>query len=56
MGTYPECKFYLKGGKCSHLDAPNPGHSRCIGKEACSSWEDVLPQKDKKAEQAKKEV
>lgn len=24
------CKFYIKGGKCNHKDAPNPGHSRCV--------------------------
>jgi len=25
-----ECKWYLKGGLCSHPDAPNPNHSRCL--------------------------
>ena len=45
MKTFPECKFYLKGGKCSHKDAPNPNHSYCIGKDACESWEDEIDQR-----------
>lgn len=42
METYPGCKFYLKGGKCSHEDAPNPNHSYCIGKKECGAWEDNI--------------
>ncbi|KKN60890.1 hypothetical protein LCGC14_0527610 [marine sediment metagenome] len=39
MSTYPECKFYLKGGNCSHLNAPEPGHSRCLGEKGCAVYE-----------------
>ncbi len=42
MATSPECKFYLRGGKCSHNDAPNPNHSYCIGKGKCGSWGDEI--------------
>ena len=49
MGTYPECKFYLDGGKCSHEDAPNPRHSYCIGKVDCGAWEDSITYKTKDA-------
>lgn len=42
MATYKECKFYLEGGKCSHEDAPNPYHSRCLGKEHCGAWQDDI--------------
>ena len=42
MATYPECKFYLKIGACSHKDAPNPHHSWCIGKDDCAAWEDEI--------------
>ena len=44
MATYPECKFYLGSGKCSHKDAPNPRHSWCIGKDACGSWDEEIEQ------------
>ncbi len=44
MTTYPGCKFYLRGGKCSYKDAPNPRHSYCIGKDACRSWKDESEQ------------
>ncbi len=39
MSTSPDCAFYLKGGKCGHFDAPNPGHSWCIGKEDCPDYQ-----------------
>lgn len=42
MATYPECKFYLGGGKCSHRDAPNPHHSYCIGKVWCDVWHEGI--------------
>lgn len=42
MTTYPECKFYLKGGKCSHCDAPNPNHSYCIDKLTCGARDDNI--------------
>ena len=42
MATYPDCKFYLEGGKCSHEDAPNPNHSYCIGKLECGCYEDGI--------------
>jgi len=55
MGTYPECKFYIKGGKCSHQYAPNPYHSYCIGRKACHlSWGDGIEWQAKQSE--KKEV
>ena len=44
MTTYPQCKFYLEGGKCSHKDAPNPYHSWCIGKFECGDWDDEREQ------------
>ena len=39
---YEECKFYIKGGKCSHKDAPEPRISQCVGKEFCGAWEDDI--------------
>ena len=39
--TAKDCKFYLKGGKCSHKNAPSPCHSWCIGKDNCN---DYIPQ------------
>ncbi len=33
------CKYCTLLGKCSHKDAPNPGHSHCIGKEDCEDYE-----------------
>ena len=33
-----DCKFYIPIGKCSSKDAPNPGHSLCIGKDGCGSY------------------
>ncbi|KKL67539.1 hypothetical protein LCGC14_2133980 [marine sediment metagenome] len=33
MMTSKDCKYYLKGGKCSHKYAPHPNHSWCIGDE-----------------------
>jgi len=42
MATYEECKFYLKGGKCSHRDAPKPRHSYCLGKDSCACWNDAV--------------
>ncbi|MDD5338216.1 MAG: hypothetical protein PHG35_02225 [Dehalococcoidales bacterium] len=47
MPTSPDCKFY-KDGKCSHSDAPNPGHSWCIGKDHCHDYQ----QPDKEAQGA----
>ena len=38
------CKYYIKGGLCASSDAPKPGHSECIGKDACGSFE----QRDKR--------
>ena len=37
---YPsvECASHLKYNLCSNKDAPNPGHSRCIGSRACENW------------------
>ena len=40
--TYKECKFYVKGGRCSHEDAPNPWHSLCIGRDECRAWDDGI--------------
>ncbi len=37
-----ECKFYLKDGKCSHGDAPQPFVSECIGIQACEAWQDGI--------------
>ena len=37
--TTPDCKFYIKGGRCAHQGAPTPGKSWCIGKEACGVYE-----------------
>jgi len=42
--AYLECKFYIEGGKCSHIDTPNPRHSWCIGKDECKSWDDEITQ------------
>ena len=39
MAVVKDCKFYLKGGRCTSKDAPNPGHSRCIGKVKCTVGE-----------------
>lgn len=41
---YKECKFYIDG-KCSHIDAPEPYKSGCIGKEYCGTWEDNIEYK-----------
>jgi len=48
---YKECKFYIKGGKCSHKDAPNPRHSSCMGKELCGAWEDGIEYEVKEGEE-----
>lgn len=32
------CKYYVRGGLCSCIDAPNPQHSKCIGKVACDDY------------------
>lgn len=32
------CKYYVKGGLCSSLEAPKPQHSRCIGKTSCGDY------------------
>ena len=32
------CRYYMKGGLCSHPDAPKPQHSRCIGKPKCEHY------------------
>ena len=45
MATSPECKFYVKGGKCSHKDAPNPNHSYCIGEDDCGVCDDNIERK-----------
>lgn len=31
---HKECNCYSKG-LCTHKDAPNPGHSRCVGTHLC---------------------
>lgn len=36
--TSKDCECYLKGGRCSSEDAPNPTHSWCIGRERCGSY------------------
>jgi len=51
MNTYKECKFYIKGGKCSHRDAPEPRHSYCIGKDNCEAWEDDIECEVKEGEE-----
>lgn len=33
--NHKECNRYSKG-LCTHEDAPNPGHSRCIGTWRCT--------------------
>jgi len=45
MVAYKECTFCVKGGLCSHKDAPTPWHSKCIGKERCGSWKDGIEAK-----------
>jgi len=50
MNTYKECRFYIEGGKCSHKDAPEPGHSYCIGKDWCEVWRDDIECEVAKAE------
>jgi len=37
-----EGEFYLKGGKCSHADAPNPRRSVCIGKPYSDVWDEEI--------------
>ncbi len=33
------CKFFVKGCKCNHPDAPEPGQSYCIGEDNCEDYE-----------------
>uniref|UniRef100_A0A6H1ZDN2 Uncharacterized protein n=1 Tax=viral metagenome TaxID=1070528 RepID=A0A6H1ZDN2_9ZZZZ len=34
-----ECHDYIKGNKCSNYDAPNPNHSRCVGRFDCENYQ-----------------
>lgn len=40
------CQFFVKGGLCSHPDAPRPTHSRCISKIHCGVYEVEQYKKD----------
>ncbi len=44
MKPEQECKYYLKYNRCSHPEAPNPGHSQCIGMLKCGVYE--LPKEE----------
>ena len=35
MAAYRGCVFYIKGNKCTSVNAPRPGRSKCIGKQTC---------------------
>ena len=32
------CRYYILGGRCGSVDAPNPSHSLCIGVKGCGSF------------------
>lgn len=34
-----DCAYYIwKYALCSHKNAPNPNHSRCVGSLLCEDW------------------
>ena len=44
--TSRDCKYYLKGGKCSSESAPNPNHSWCVSKYRCGDYESTYEIKE----------
>jgi len=33
-----DCAYHISYDRCTHLEAPSPGHSRCVGSRLCEEW------------------
>lgn len=40
---YPSlaCTFNISYDRCACVEAPNPGHSRCVGSRLCEEWREA---------------